>query len=121
MWEEGSAYAELQCRVESVRPRANISWQVVDREDTGGHDIDSVVELLVGEDESKSEEEAVDVEVLNVNVSVRSALRLPLAQHQGKTVVCVVRHRSLKSPERREVQLAAPGEFTHVSIYQLKS
>lgn len=101
--------------MESVRPRANISWLMIDNNKAGGHTVDSVVELHGGEGEG--EEEAGDFEGLNV--IVRSALRLPLAEHQGKIVVCVVSHRSLLKPERREIQLQAPGEFTHVSIHQL--
>ncbi|XP_062409018.1 uncharacterized protein si:ch211-149e23.4 isoform X2 [Sardina pilchardus] len=100
VWRQGSAYSEAECRVESVRPRANISWHLLGDNTKLGHGADGGVELLGSEEQDPSMEEQV--------VAVSSVLQLPLAEHQGKTVVCVVSHQSLLEPERREIQLQAP-------------
>ncbi|KAG5269540.1 hypothetical protein AALO_G00203160 [Alosa alosa] len=102
VWEQGLAYSEVECRVESVRPRANISWLLEDNT-KADRTADGAMELL------GIEEEAVGVEpYMEDQVVAVSSVRLPLAEHQGKTVVCVVRHQKLLKPERREIQLQAP-------------
>ena len=105
VWEQDLAYAEVECRVESVRPRANVSWCVEDSPYDG-----SDVDLLGKEGRAEGVE----------GLLVTSVLQLPLAEYLGKSVVCVVRHQSLLDPERRVVQVQPTGEFTPLSLRQLR-
>ncbi|XP_063060713.1 uncharacterized protein si:ch211-149e23.4 [Engraulis encrasicolus] len=112
VWHGGLALAKLECRVESVRPRAAISWHMEekgkDHTDAGG----GAVEELQGVEEDLAEgggEQGVEV--------LMEVVQLPLVEYQGKSVVCAVRHPSLLEPERRAVQLqaTAPPEI-HVLL-----
>ncbi|KAL2096010.1 hypothetical protein ACEWY4_008158 [Coilia grayii] len=106
VWHEGMAHAKVECRVESVRPRASISWCVEDHNGTGRG-----VELQGGEDLTAEDGEGLEV--------VMGVLQLPLVDYQGMDVVCVVTHPSLLEMERRVAQLqaAAPPEI-HVLLME---
>lgn len=81
--DEGEAFVNVDCSVDSVVPAAAITW-------------------AVGRNQSISH--LADVNVL-ADGSTRSSVRLPASLFSGHNLTCTVEHPSLQTPETRSVHI----------------
>ncbi|KAJ7995607.1 hypothetical protein DPEC_G00246340 [Dallia pectoralis] len=93
-WVEDTAYTLVQCTVDSVRPAANISWCLGDRNIDPHNSTSQIVEL----------QEQTRIHA-NGSLTTHSVVKFPTAMLASQNVTCVVDHQGLERPERRGIQL----------------